>query len=166
MIERGNEKSGAVFSDDERYRYRLWRCWDESKPRCNFLMLNPSTATHEVSDPTVTRALLYAQDWGYGALDVTNIHALRSTDPKELYRVGNPTGEHNDHFIEQVALKAGIVVCAWGQHGHFRDRGLRVRSKLGSAGVLLYYLRMGARYQPWHPLYLPKDLKPTRWVLV
>ena len=36
--------SGAQFSRCRRWRYLLWRRWDESKPVANFLMLNPSTA--------------------------------------------------------------------------------------------------------------------------
>ena len=55
MVVKGNAAAGAVFSDCERYRYRLWRVWDEGKPKACFVMLNPSTATHEVLDPTVTR---------------------------------------------------------------------------------------------------------------
>lgn len=166
MITKGDANAGAVFSDDERYRYKLWRRWNSALPRANFLMLNPSKATHEIMDPTVTRTCNFAKAWGFGALDVTNIFALRSTDPEELYKYGIASvggGANNDAIIE-VARKAGIVVCAWSQHGKYLGRGATVRTLL--VGVRIYYLRMGKgkNPQPHHPLYLPSTLQPTEWL--
>jgi hypothetical protein len=74
--------SDATFDESLRYRYRLERAWVDHPVRfCNFVMLNPSTADAFVLDPTVTRCVGYARDWGYDGLVVTNIFALRSTDP-------------------------------------------------------------------------------------
>ena len=47
--------SGAVFSKCRRWRYLLWRRWDEKRPSANFLMLNPSTADETQLDPSCTR---------------------------------------------------------------------------------------------------------------
>ena len=44
--------SGAVFSDCQRYRYRLWRTWDSSKKPLVMVMLNPSIADADQNDPT------------------------------------------------------------------------------------------------------------------
>ena len=44
--------TGAVFSKCRRWRYLLWRCWDDAKPVANFLMLNPSTADELQLDPS------------------------------------------------------------------------------------------------------------------
>ncbi len=30
---------GADLSECERYRFRLWRCWDDDLPTCCFVML-------------------------------------------------------------------------------------------------------------------------------
>src|SRR2546422_6653993 len=38
--------SGAVFSKCRRWRYLLWRRWDEKRPAANFLMLNPRSEEH------------------------------------------------------------------------------------------------------------------------
>ncbi|KDP85825.1 DUF1643 domain-containing protein [Cupriavidus basilensis] len=46
---------GAILSDCEQYRYRLWREWDRCQPALGFIMLNPSTANHQVSDPDIHR---------------------------------------------------------------------------------------------------------------
>src|SRR2546427_5690759 len=44
--------SGAVFSKCRRWRYLLWRRWDEKRPSANFLMLNPSTADERSEEHT------------------------------------------------------------------------------------------------------------------
>ncbi len=50
-------EAGAILSDCEQYRHRLWREWDRTQPALGFIMLNPSTADHRVNDPTTTRCL-------------------------------------------------------------------------------------------------------------
>ncbi|MGT2493064.1 DUF1643 domain-containing protein [Cupriavidus basilensis] len=62
------ERPAAILSDCEQHRYRLWREWDRSRPALGFIMLNPSTADHQVNDPTITRCLQRALLAGrYGA---------------------------------------------------------------------------------------------------
>ena len=73
--------AGATFSSCRRWRWLLWRRWDDARPLANFLMLNPSTADETQLDPTCTRARGYAERWGYGGLVVTNVFAWRATDP-------------------------------------------------------------------------------------
>lgn len=168
MIERGDESAGAVFSDCENYRYRLWRVWDESKPKLCFVMLNPSTATHEVLDPTVSRCKKRAEMLGYGGLEVVNIFAYRSTYPVDLYlwsTLGrNPVGEGNDSHILKAASNSGMVICAWGTVGEFQRRGFKVsRYLLGNFGDKTHYLKMNANGSPAHPLYLPYSLQPVLW---
>jgi hypothetical protein len=107
--------AGAVFSRCRRWRYLLWRCWDEAKPVANFLMLNPSTADELKLDPSCTRARLYAERWGFGALVVTNLFGWRATDPDEMKAVRDPVGAENDRAILGAARTSGIVVCAWGE---------------------------------------------------
>src|SRR5258708_36166964 len=76
--------SGAVFTACRRWRYLLWRRWDPALPVANFLMLNPSTAGELKLDPSCTRARLYAERWGYGALIVTHIFGWRAPRPGEM----------------------------------------------------------------------------------
>src|SRR5712671_7466730 len=99
-------ESGAQFSRCRRWRYLLWRRWDEAKPAANFLMLNPSTADEVKLDPSCTRARNYAEKWGYGALIVTNLFAWRATDPKDMLHVKKPVGEDNDAAILRAAREA------------------------------------------------------------
>ena len=155
--------SGAAFSRCRRWRYLLWRLWDESKPVANFLMLNPSTADEFKLDPSCSRARAYAERWGYGGLVVTNIFAWRATDPDEMKAAKDPIGRGNDAAILRAAREAAIVVCAWGNHGEHRGRGGEVVSSLRASQVDLHYLKMNGAGHPSHPLYLPGTLDPVPW---
>lgn len=154
------ESAGAVFSVDREYRYRLWREWSTGEGTCTFVMLNPSTADECILDPTVRRCVGYAKDWGYQRLEVANIFALRSTQPRALYGVADPVGPENDDAILGACRGARIVVAAWGDHGKLRDRGETVLAMLKSYGIAVYHLGLTAGGRPRHPLYLPKRAAP------
>jgi hypothetical protein len=155
--------SGAKFSRCRKWRYLLWRKWGEG-PVANFLMLNPSTADEVKLDPSCTRARVYAERWGYGALVVTNLFGWRATDPGDMKAATDPVGRGNDAAIVAAARAAGMVVCAWGNHGLYRARSAHVLDLLRKAGVGLHVLRMNGCGEPAHPLYLPGTLVPQRWV--
>lgn len=53
-------------------------------PALGFIMLAPSTADHQVNNPTITRCLQRALAGKYGRLEVINLFPLRSTDPDGL----------------------------------------------------------------------------------
>lgn len=163
-LERGDASAGAIFSECDRYRYRLWRVWDPAKPKVCFVMLNPSTATHEVLDPTVTRCKKRAEALGYGGLEVANIFALRSTDPKALYEVPDPVGPENFSAIVDAVKDCAIAICAWGGHGSFLNIGPMIKERLqqfypGKA----HYLKLNSDGSPAHPLYPPYSLQPVLW---
>jgi hypothetical protein len=143
---------GATFDKTQRYRYKLWRTWGEGGRLAHFIMLNPSTADAEVLDPTVTRCLSFALAWSCDGMVVTNLFALRSTDPRGLYAVDDPIGGGNDAYIRAAADRCDINVCAWGVHGAYLDRGRTV------AELLQPYrpqcLGVTKAGHPKHPLYL------------
>lgn len=154
--------SKAEFSDCRRYRYRLWRVWGESENprRLCMVMLNPSTADEFKNDPTVERCCRRARMWGYERLDVVNIFALRSTDPKGLYQCDDPVGSDNDAAILQAASGAQLTVAAWGNHGQLGGRGQAVLAMLRDAGVALHALKVSKVGEPVHPLYQPYSAQP------
>lgn len=127
-------------------------------------MLNPSTADELKLDPSCTRARRYAEAWGYGALIVTNVFGWRATDPGDMKAQPDPVGEGNDAAILRAAKEAGIVVCAWGNHGAHLERSRAVVKRLSKGGVTLHALRVNGNGEPAHPLYLPGNLKPKAWV--
>lgn len=144
---------GAVLSPCERYRYQLTRTWDERLPAVAFVGLNPSTADANIDDPTVRRCVGFARDWGFGALILVNLFALRSTDPSRLYTAREPIGPENDRWLSLAGCNAEIVVAAWGVHGDLHGRGREIRSFFPTL-MCLGRTREG---HPRHPLYLSKD---------
>lgn len=145
------------------YRYRLERRFMAGNGESvNFIMLNPSTADDREDDPTVRRCIGFATDWGYSRLIVTNIFALRSTDPSVLNGHRDPVGVANNAAIFKAAEDCSLLVAAWGAHGKLRDRALTVRAILSNAGFELNALRLTSAGEPCHPLYLPAALTPFR----
>ena len=156
-------QAGATFSPCRRWRYLLWRRWDETRPVANFLMLNPSTADEVKLDPTCSRARDYAERWGYGALIVTNIFAFRNTNPSRMKAAKDPVGPGNDTAIVKAAKESAIVVCAWGNHGAHKERSKKILEILAKNKIRLHALRVNANGEPAHPLYLPGRLEPISW---
>jgi hypothetical protein len=149
----GDAASGILLDRSRRFRYHLWRRWDESKARLCFIMLNPSTADHERNDPTIARCVSFAKDWRCGSLDVVNLFALRSTDSSYLRQVKDPVGPHNDRIIIEVAQKADLIVVAWGNHGALLERYRQVLDLLPVAQALQCF-GVNLSGQPRHPLYV------------
>ena len=154
---------GAAFSRDRRYRYRLWRRWDRSRPSIAFCMLNPSTADARRDDPTIRRCIGFARSWGYGGIEVVNIFALRATDPRDLRSARDPVGPRNDAFMLRAAAESPVVI-AWGVHGALRDRERAALELFGARSRLLALgrTRSGA---PRHPLYLRRDAEAAPYVM-
>ena len=159
-VHRGNEKSGAVFSACENYRYTLWRIWG-GNGLVQFIGLNPSTADHERSDPTVTRCINFARRWGYGGLVMTNIFAFRATHPRDMKSSGSPIGRDNDEALKVTRSYCTEAVAAWGVHGTFWGREEQVANLLlGRRLVSLGETKAG---HPRHPLYIPADTDRKEW---
>lgn len=155
----------ALISRDRSYRYLLTRAWSEETPltslmRLAFVMLNPSTADHEVDDPTIRRCTSFARRGEHSGLEVANLFAWRCSDPKQLDDVSDPVGPEND---VASLLSARAVVCAWGSgsglRGEARDlftrRARFVCQDLINTGHVLLCLGTTKDGHPRHPLYVP-----------
>jgi hypothetical protein len=151
----------AVFSDCERYRYQLREIWDAGKPLVLWLLMNPSVACTDYSDPTLRKTGKFARSWGYGGQLVGNVHAYRATDKKQLLKVADPVGPENDQMILTMATHAEIVVLAYGRPPSktLCHRGQQVMALLSNHQGLCY-LRRSRDGTPYHPLYLPSNLCP------
>jgi hypothetical protein len=156
----GDATAGAGFSPCHRYRYRLWRRWGAGESVL-WIMLNPSTADHERLDPTITRCRDYSRRWGFDAMEVCNLFALRATDPRALMVDRKPVGPDNDRVLIETAHTTGLIVLAWGNHGRHRGRADEVIELLRGLGRPLHCLRINrASGTPAHPLYQRAELKP------
>lgn len=161
--QKGDAASRATYSPCMAYRYDLTRVWDPAGGRVLFVMLNPSTATEMQNDPTVERCERRARALGFGAFRVCNIFAYRATDPKVMRAQADPVGPGNDPAIREAADWAETIVCAWGTHGAFLDRGAQVETLLRATGRPLFHLGLSIAGHPKHPLYIGYDRQPEPW---
>jgi hypothetical protein len=136
------------------YRYTLWRAWTEALPRLLFVLLNPSVADASLDDPTLRRCIRFAQDWGYGSVEMANLYAYRATHPRTLRQIADPVGPLNDHHIQEAAGRADKIAVAWGVLGDLHGRDQAVLSLLPQPLWCLGYTLGGA---PRHPLYVRRD---------
>lgn len=151
---------GADFSPCRRWRYTLWRSWEDEPTRsCAFIGLNPSTADEINNDPTVTRCINFAKRWGFGKMWMLNIFAYRSTDPRQLYKIDDPIGyPDNDAHIDQVLRWTSQAVLCWGAHGDYKGRGQAVLKAIRNhPSCHLFHFGLTRSGQPRHPLYLPNN---------
>ena len=165
LAQRGDTTSGAIFDSTGKFRYLLWRRWDETLPSLCFIMLNPSTADDIANDPTIARCVGFARRWQFGSVTVANAFAYRATDSARLYRVRDPVGPLNDEHILTAAGKSDKIVVAWGNHALLRERHLRMFSLLKDHAPVWCFgqTKFG---QPRHPLYVRNDaeLVPHHWL--
>ena len=144
---------GAIFSDDRRYRYALWRVWSINKPPLLFIGLNPSTANEISDDATITRNMARAAQNGFGSLLMANLYAYVSTNPADLLKDGQGIGEENDDYLRQMITMAGRVVCGWGSFREAKKRADIVLKMIPEP----YCLGKNNDGQPKHPLYVSYD---------
>jgi len=159
-IEYGRMKRTAEISVDGRYRYVLRRTWKTggNGEHVTFVMLNPSTADHEIDDPTIRRCIGFTKTWGYSGLSVRNLFSFRATDPKELLNAEDPVGPRGNVEV-LAALTADLVIVAWGTGVPFnRDR--IVLGWFRERGTPLFCLGTAKSGDPRHPLYVRAGKKP------
>lgn len=153
-----NGGRGALLSECGRYRYRLWRLWDDLAPVMVWVMLNPSTADADVDDPTIRKCIGFAKRQRHGGIIVVNLFAWRATKPTDLTRVPEPVGPDNDQHIVW-ALRAPLLassVAGWGRPPNRRiaRRADHVRHLMRIHRQFMSFGRTKEGH-PRHPLYLP-----------
>lgn len=140
---------GAKFSECGKYRYQLWRIWDESKPLVQLIGLNPSTANADKDDATIRRITSLCASGGFGGFYMTNIFGLISADPKALTNHPDPMGDNWEYII---AKRSGVIaVCfCWGSFKEATGHSAKIISHFPEA-MCFGINKDGA---PKHPLYL------------
>lgn len=160
----------CVFSICTRYRYTLSTSNSSNLP-VMFIGLNPSTADEYKLDPTLTRLKEFVRRWSYDGFVMTNLFAFRATDPKEMMKQSDPVGPGNDAAILDVAQKAAVIVCAWGNGGTLLNRDAHVKQLLRKHVPHKPLMSFGLTSQghPLHPLargksFIPYDRKLIRLI--
>jgi len=116
MIRNRYLHAAADISQDGKYRFSLTRQLQHGTRVVLFIGLNPSTAGALTDDPTVRRCVGFARRWNFDCVLLGNLHALRSTDPKQLVLSPDPSGPSNEASLRDLAGRAELVVAAWGSH--------------------------------------------------
>ncbi len=156
-----DSKVSARFSECDQYRYELSEGWDTTKPLVLWILMNPSVACLDYADPTLIKTGKFARSWGFGGQLIGNVHAYRSTNKKGLLQVKDPIGPGNDKALLRMAKRAQTVVLAYGHPPRsLKGRGRKVVEMLSDHPALSYLKLAKDETTPWHPLYLPDNLRP------
>lgn len=154
-IANANVSSGAILSECGKYRYQLWRIWDETKPLVLWIMHNPSTADANNDDPTIRRITGFTKAWDYGGFYVGNLFPYRATDPKELInkQFEEIAPLENFRHTKEMKAKCRLFILAYG-NPIIKDA---TPDFFDEEWMALKITKIG---NPCHPLYLKSDLKP------
>lgn len=138
---------------DGPYRYWLHRLWRRELGCCGFILLNPSKADAKIDDPTLRRCIGFAKRWGFGAITVVNLFALRATNPCQLWEVDDPVGPKTNHYLLREVMGCDRLVVGWGARGRLHNRDKQVLRLL--KGYELWCFGENKDGTPVHPLYQP-----------
>lgn len=123
----GNMKiSGAEFSQCGKYRYKLWRIWDNALPLSMCIGLNPSKANVNKNDATINNLISILSKLGYGGFYMMNLFAWISSKPDDLLSCPDPLGE-NESKLKEVELMCQDVIVCW---GNFKQAQQRIKEVL------------------------------------
>ncbi len=140
---------GAVFSRDKKYRYKLWRIWDDSLPKAMCIGLNPSTANADKDDQTIGNLRRILASLGFGGFYMTNLFAWISSKPADLLTCDDPVGM-NDHVLKEVESICDVVIVCWGNFNQAKNRITEVLPKYPKAKCF----GINKNGTPCHPLAL------------
>lgn len=143
-----DDYQGAIFSDCRKYRYVLWRKWNECKPMAMFIGLNPSTANENKSDNTITKLCKVASHNGFGGFFMLNLFALVSPYPDDLKKCENPIMD-NDKYLMEYSEKSTKIIYCWGNFKEAQDRARQVAAMFPQP----YCFVKNKNGSPKHPLY-------------
>lgn len=162
MINEQKEPNGAIIDKTRKYRYLLWRTWDDTKSYASFILLNPSKANKNKSDLTVDKCLAFAQKWELGGIEIVNLFAYRSPKKEILKTISDPIGPENDRYILESVKNASLVVAGWGNDGLYLNRDQEVMN-LVKDHCILYCLLKNKSGCPTHPRDLSINLQLSKF---
>lgn len=151
--------TSAAISPCGIYRYSLRRRWALLGGSVLWILLNPSTASADVDDPTLRKGVGFSQRWEFASLTFANLFALRSTDARGLLMAPDPVGPLNDAYLGRMIQSHTTIICAWGAHYPeiTKPRAARVAALLAKYGRTAQCLGLTKGGQPRHPLMLGYD---------
>ncbi len=168
----------------KKHRYLIEKIWSTTRnpPMLMFVMSNPSTATVDENDPTVTRCEKRAKKhhltddeplcFGgqeFGGVYITNLFSFKGIEPNNE-RQENPFDIENRRIIGEYAQRANTIVCAWGDvgvHARFPNQAEEITAILNPTAVnpppFSYFGLTQARH-PKHLLPIPYAEDFSEWI--
>ena len=144
--------NGAIFSNDKKYRYVLWRIWNNDLPKLMFIGLNPSTANQHKNDNTINRIKGLCVSLGFGGFYMLNLFTYITAYPRELNECLDPVGP-SDKYISMYIEKVNKTVLCYGSFKQAKNRAIEVKHLLND----VYCLGINRDGSPLHPLYCPTN---------
>jgi hypothetical protein len=129
-----------------------------------FIGINPSTATPENLDRTVTRVERFVADNGYHGWVMLNVYAQRATDPNNMHTELNINlhKQNIEHIKELVKTHANFEICAgWGteinRRPYLKNCLKDIANTIGINKRWVHLHHLTKNNHPRHPLYLPAN---------
>jgi len=117
-------KGGATYGCNDTLRWTLTREWADGGKSACFLGHNPSTAGHELEDPTTLIWNYFARLWGCNRYTAVNLYPYRSPDPAAARHWADWASTNdwtvrdllmqNESIVVREARKADIFVACYG----------------------------------------------------
>lgn len=151
-----NSYTGAVFSDDHKYRYALWRKWRlNSDNHVMFIGLNPSRANETYNDLTITKLIHFSKKWGFDGMYMANLFSIINPKSDFIKDIGmlnmmDYIGPHTEEWLNLMRENSNHVVFCWGDFKNINFRS-DVIAKEFSPAWCFGYCKSGA---PKHPVRL------------
>lgn len=150
-FDKKREQAGALFSEDRKHRYFLYRHWDKTAKIAMVIGLNPSTANESKNDPTIERLVQTLAKKGYGGLMMVNLFTIISSDPEILLDPVHRENENADlGLILGYAFGVQEIIFAWGNFKEAESRAKRLIETFVDAKCF----GVNKNGSPWHPQYL------------
>ena len=119
--------------------------------------VNPSRATAEKSDRTMSKVSNCIKKYGFDSFKMLNIYPVRATKPENLPMEFDPkVHQQNLQEIKEAISGTSAVLCAWGNlifKRQYLTKCLKdITEAIKDSGILTYCLGMTKARNPQHPL--------------
>lgn len=140
--------------DGENIRYVLGTKGDKT---LTVFGINPSTATDEKSDPTISRLNTYLKKYGFDSFKMLNICPLRATYPDSLPPLlDGDVHKRNLAEIKSALADTSAILCAWGnlifKRQYLPDCFKDISEIISQSQIPVYCLGKTNSGNPRHPL--------------
>jgi hypothetical protein len=174
---KGYQESGAIFdqkfSENPRYRYSLFRVWNQKLPKLVFIMLNCSKGNHlELANSSMfcekvaRNGIKIKENYiMFGSFEIVNLFAFISPDKTELKKaMVNIIGPDNNKYIENTLDISNEIIVAWGDYKNnvrpeHLSRDIDVLNLIKDRGRKPYCLKHTKNKFPLHPNYCVNEQK-------